>query len=109
MVRMILQYTAQPIAGANMLEQGAGELNIDGAVRLARTLSTNVDFQTLVKGSLDGALGLDDACHDNSTIGGNTFPWAQLVTGSRTYITGQNLDYAVSKASTNASTPERGY
>ncbi|HEX8685158.1 MAG TPA: S8 family serine peptidase, partial [Pyrinomonadaceae bacterium] len=36
MVKMILMYTAQPLAGFNMLEQGAGELNVEGAVRLAR-------------------------------------------------------------------------
>ncbi len=34
MVKAILMYTAQPLAGFNMLEQGAGEINIDGAVRL---------------------------------------------------------------------------
>ena len=34
MTKMILMYTAQQLAGFNMLEQGAGELNIDGAVRL---------------------------------------------------------------------------
>src|SRR5207244_6384687 len=38
MIRMLLQYTANPISGADTFEQGAGELNIDGAMRLARTL-----------------------------------------------------------------------
>ena len=36
MTKMILMYTAQQLAGFNMLEQGAGELNIDGAVRVAK-------------------------------------------------------------------------
>ena len=36
MVKMILMYTAQPLAGFNHLEQGAGTLNIEGAVRLAK-------------------------------------------------------------------------
>ena len=40
MVKAILMYTAQPLAGANMLEQGAGELNIEGAVRLANCFRT---------------------------------------------------------------------
>ena len=35
MVKMLLEYTAQPLAGFNMFEQGAGELNIEGAVRVA--------------------------------------------------------------------------
>ena len=36
LVKAILMYTAQPLAGFNMLEQGAGQVNIEGAVRLAR-------------------------------------------------------------------------
>src|SRR5207302_2422746 len=36
MVKAMLEYTAQPLSGFNMLEQGAGEVNIEGAVRLAR-------------------------------------------------------------------------
>ena len=36
MIKMILMYTAQPLANFNMLEQGAGELNIEGSVRLAK-------------------------------------------------------------------------
>ena len=32
MVKMILMYTAQPLAGFNHLEQGAGTVNIEGAV-----------------------------------------------------------------------------
>ena len=42
MVKMILEYTAQPLAGFNHLEQGAGQLNIDGAVRLARVIKRDV-------------------------------------------------------------------
>lgn len=36
LVKAILQYTAQPLAGYNQLEQGAGQLNLVGAVRLAK-------------------------------------------------------------------------
>jgi len=32
MVRMLLMYTAQQLPNFNTLEQGAGELNVDGAV-----------------------------------------------------------------------------
>src|SRR5438105_5059256 len=35
MIKALLMYTAQPLAGFNTFEQGAGELNIEGAVRLA--------------------------------------------------------------------------
>ena len=33
LIKAILQYSAQPIAGANLLQQGAGLLNVDGAVQ----------------------------------------------------------------------------
>src|SRR6185295_5369084 len=76
MVKMIMQYTAQPIAGANTFEQGAGELNLEGAVRLARSLRSDVDFQTLTKGSAMVPAGWTMPTA-TTTIAGNTFPWAQ--------------------------------
>jgi len=33
---MILMYTAQPLAGFNTLDQGAGQLNVAGAVAIAK-------------------------------------------------------------------------
>src|SRR4029079_1935451 len=51
MAKMVLKYTAQPLSGVNMLEQGAGQLNIDGAVRLARQYKFSVDLDTLTLGS----------------------------------------------------------
>ena len=41
MVKALLQYTAQPMAGANLLQQGAGLLNVNGAVALAKMLRTD--------------------------------------------------------------------
>jgi hypothetical protein len=38
LIKAILMYSAQPLQGFNMLEQGSGMLNIDGAVRLARAI-----------------------------------------------------------------------
>ena len=46
MVKMILQYTAQPLKGFNTYEQGAGQLNIDGAVQLAKLIRTDLTNQT---------------------------------------------------------------
>ena len=40
LIKMILQYTAQPISGVNSFEQGTGELNIEGAIRLAKLVRT---------------------------------------------------------------------
>ncbi len=36
LIKVLLMYTAQPLAGFNMLEQGTGEISIEGAVRVAR-------------------------------------------------------------------------
>ena len=78
MVRMLLQYSAQPIAGANTFEQGAGQLNIDGAVRLARSLRSDVDFNSMAKGAsmVPGNWSMPNA---STSIDGHSFPWAQLV------------------------------
>src|SRR6185369_16302844 len=42
LVKMLLTYTAQPLAKFNMFEQGAGELNVEGAVRLAGLMRRNL-------------------------------------------------------------------
>jgi subtilisin family serine protease len=47
-VKLILMYTAQPLSGFNMLEQGTGELNIKGAVRLAQLVRTDLSSTTAV-------------------------------------------------------------
>ena len=51
MVKLILQFTAQPLpslANVNplmsMLNQGAGYMNADGAVRLAEAFDSNVPY-----------------------------------------------------------------
>ncbi|MFN2415703.1 MAG: S8 family serine peptidase, partial [Pyrinomonadaceae bacterium] len=73
LVKSILMYTAQPLAGFNMLEQGAGQLNVEGAVRLARLVRTDLSAQTpLGAPLLTGAAPLPQ-----STISGETFAWSQ--------------------------------
>src|SRR5207237_5849782 len=46
MVKMVLMYTAEPLAGWNMLEQGTGELNVEGAMRLAKLVRTDLSTST---------------------------------------------------------------
>ena len=41
-------YTAQPLAGFNMLEQGAGQMNTAGAVQLAELVRTDLSATTAV-------------------------------------------------------------
>ncbi len=90
MIKMILQFTAQPIAGANTFEQGAGGLNLEGAVRLARSLRSDLDFGSLDKG--DSTVPSDWTMPaTTSTIGEDSFPWAQYITGDHTLMTGSDL------------------
>lgn len=46
---MILMYTAQPLAGYNMFEQGTGQLNIEGALRTGQSVMLNVDATPYMK------------------------------------------------------------
>jgi hypothetical protein len=88
MVKAILMYTAQPLAGYNLLEQGAGELNIEGAVRLAKLVRTDLTATTPLGSPL---LTTATPPVPQTTIAGVTFPWAQGVIGDYSYITGTDL------------------
>ncbi len=46
LVKAILMYTAQPLKGYSMFEQGAGLLNVAGAVQLAKLIRTNLTSST---------------------------------------------------------------
>jgi subtilisin family serine protease len=79
MVKMLLMYTAQPLAGFNTLEQGAGQLNVAGAVTVARIVRT--DLLGLLKPTFGSSLLTQSAPAPQTTISSFTFPWTQ---GSRT-------------------------
>ena len=38
LIKAILQYTAEPLAGYNLLEQGAGLVNVAGSIAVANAL-----------------------------------------------------------------------
>src|SRR5258708_1658656 len=88
MVKMILMYTAQPLAGANMLEQGAGEVNLEGAVRLARLIRTDLNNATAAGAPL---LTTNILPSPTTTIGGQTFSWSQGVIFKSNYGSGSAL------------------
>ncbi|HYP00987.1 MAG TPA: S8 family serine peptidase, partial [Pyrinomonadaceae bacterium] len=88
MVKMILMYTAQPLSGFNMFEQGAGQLNIEGAVRLVKLIRTDLSALTLVGAPL---LTTTAPPAPQTTIAGHTFTWSQGLIMGRTYATGANL------------------
>ncbi|HVS81225.1 MAG TPA: S8 family serine peptidase [Pyrinomonadaceae bacterium] len=88
MVKALLMYTAQPLAGSNMLEQGAGELNIEGAVRLAQLVRTDLSAATPVGEPMLTTL---TPPIPQTTIAGHTFTWSQGIVLSRHFATGINL------------------
>ena len=88
MVKMILMYTAQPLAGFNMFEQGAGQLNVEGAVRLAKVVRTDLSALTLTGAPL---LTTPAPPAPQTTIAGHTFTWSQGLIMGRTFATGANL------------------
>ena len=87
MIKMILMYSAQSLKGYNMLEQGAGELNIEGAVRLARSVRTDLSAST----TLGAPLLTSTAPNATTTIAGETFRWSQGVILNHNWATGTDL------------------
>ena len=71
LVKAILQYTAQPLAGFNNFQQGAGELNVEGAVRLAGLVRPDLSGRAVGDPLLIGAFPAR-----SSMIAGQAFSWA---------------------------------
>src|SRR6185369_15325960 len=91
LVKTLLMYTAQQLPNFNMFEQGAGELNIDGATRLAKLVRTTINSSTTLGASL--LTGPAPAPQTSITfLGGvSTFQWSQGVIVGQTYATGTAL------------------
>lgn len=88
MVKAILQYTAQPLAGFNEFEQGAGQINIEGAVRLAKAIRTNLPANPTLGTQL---LATNAMTNPTTTIAGHTFTWAQGISLGNAFVIGENL------------------
>jgi serine protease AprX len=87
MVKALLMYTAQPLPGFNTFEQGAGEVNLEGAMRLARLVRTDLSNSTAVGTSmLTGSFG-----SQQTNIAGYQFDWSQGIIMDQTFATGTNL------------------
>ena len=52
LVKSILMYTAQPLQGFNTFEQGAGEINVAGAFKLAQLVRADLGSSKPVGGNL---------------------------------------------------------
>jgi len=86
LVKAILEYTAQPLAGVSNYEQGAGELNLEGAVRLAGRVRTDLaglhTGDTLLNASAPTA---------STTIAGYTFNWGGGIIQKWNFVYGTSL------------------
>ncbi len=80
MVKAFLMYTAQQLPGHDTLEQGAGLVNIEGAVRLGNDM--------VVKG---WSLSYPAPPKQESTIAGTRFLWAQGVLLSHSWARGEEF------------------
>ncbi|HEX7957589.1 MAG TPA: S8 family peptidase, partial [Pyrinomonadaceae bacterium] len=87
LVKALLMYSAQPLAGYNMLEQGAGEVNVEGAVRLAKLVRTDLSGATL----LGSPMLTGPAPLPQSSVAGETFAWSQGLVLKYGFVTGAQL------------------
>jgi hypothetical protein len=88
MARTLLQYTATPLRNFNTLEQGAGELNVAGAARLADLVRRDLDPAAAPVGTAMLSAALPAA---QSYIVDRNYTWAQGVTFDYNYGTGAEL------------------
>ena len=88
MVKALLMYTAQPLRGFNMFEQGAGQLNVEGAMRVAKLVRTDLSGSTPTGSPF---LTTSTLPTPRTTIAGITFTWSQGLIVKRNYLTGTNL------------------
>ena len=88
MVKALLMYTAQPLRGFNMFEQGAGELNVEGAVRVAKLVRTDLTTSTPTGSPF---LTTSTPPTPQTTIAGQTFTWSRGLIMNHSYLTGTNL------------------
>ena len=87
LVKAILMYSAQPIPGFNTLEQGAGLLNIDGAVRIARLVKSNP--ATLANGG--SMLTTSFPWSQTSFIANENCAWGQAVITNYCFLYGSSM------------------
>jgi serine protease AprX len=82
LVKAILQFSAIPIAGADYLTQGTGEINAAGAIALGRAIDTSRAV---------GYRWIDGAVPSFSTIGGESYYWSQRIIYGDTVLQGDPI------------------
>jgi subtilisin family serine protease len=74
MVKAFMEYTAQKLDGFGVLDQGAGEVNIEGAMRLAQL--TRQDLASPVQVGMPLLTGPVTA---SSSFSGSSFSWSGMI------------------------------
>jgi serine protease AprX len=87
MVKALFMYTAQQLRGFNAFEQGAGQLNVAGAVTLAKLVRTDLTTATPVGTPVFAKV----PPAPYTAIAGYTFPWSGGVIVGHTFATGYGL------------------
>ena len=81
LVKAILQYSAQPVSNASLVMQGAGLVNVPGAVAIARSLATDIAAR-VASGSINVGDSILAAGQQlpapTSTIGGEAVNWSRF-------------------------------
>jgi serine protease AprX len=84
-VKGILQYTSQKVRGLDVMTQGAGEVNIAGAVRFAKLVSTNASVgKRWTKGSRKPVQA--DLLFGQAALWGKAIVWGDKVKASNNSI-----------------------
>jgi serine protease AprX len=83
-VKALLEFSAIPLAGVDRLTQGSGNINADGAIRLAASVDPSVPA---------GAWWLTIGVDPSTTIGGDALPWGQAVIWGTTIMWGTTAYY----------------
>jgi serine protease AprX len=80
-VKAVLQFTAIPVSGADVLTQGAGAVNPPGALAVVGVLT----------GNADPTLRSTTVVQPTTTIGTETYSWNQAVIWGHTYLYGTSI------------------
>jgi serine protease AprX len=82
--KAILEYTSVPVANADYLTQGAGQINAAGAIQLAGSINTTAPINSW---------WLQSGVSGSSTIGGQNYTWAQSIIWGPHVIGGRFIFY----------------
>jgi serine protease AprX len=86
LVKAFMEYSAQNLNGAGVLEQGAGQLNIAGALKLATLVRTDLASPMHVGTSL-----LTGSAPNSSSFGGSSFTWSATIVRKFNTMSGSSL------------------